>query len=390
MTENLMPYGVRFCPDEKEVIFSHYLCPRIKGEPTPYAFKEIDIYKKEPWNLFEWNKDSPQTESFWVFTRLRRKGGSKTDRVAGCGSWNNKGKRNDVMDSKGRLLGYERYFIFTAKKDSLKWMMHEYSVQPEGSSNLVLCEIKYELVGKKRKSCDDLGESEEGSSSTVKKIGLDLDCQNKPVPVPIISQNKNMNNEVILASQNKNMNNEVILEELPVELNHEAIWEELPVELNHEAIWEELPVELNHAVTYELNPVVAVDDYGFPTDDPIYPGPESVDPGKPASFTWQRQLNSICKPPVAFGMSFQEIRQLTSIFDIFRKHFFTADHGIPLGGMGAGSIGRGFRGEFQRFKLFPKVCEKGPILANQFSAFVSRPNGQKYSTVLCARSPEVP
>ncbi|OMP05844.1 hypothetical protein CCACVL1_01811 [Corchorus capsularis] len=129
-------------------------------------------------------------------------------------------------------------------------MMHEYSVQPEGSSNLVLCEIKYELVGKKRKSCDDLGEyEEEGSSSTVKKIGLDLDCQNKPVPVPIISQNKNMNNEVIL--------------------------EELPVELNHEAIWEELPVELNHA-TYELNPVVPVNDYGFPTDDPIYPGPESV------------------------------------------------------------------------------------------------------------------
>lgn len=134
-----------------------------------------------------------------------------------------------------------------------------------------------------------------------------------------------------------------------------------------------------------------------------------ADPGKPASLTWQRQLNSIGKPPVSFGMSFTEITFLASIgfrlwrytkeeealgrrsiFDIFRKHIVTCDHGVPLGGIGAGSIGRGYRGEFQRFKLFPKVCEEGPILANQFSAFVSRSNGQKYSTVLCARNPEVP
>ncbi|XVF30182.1 hypothetical protein REPUB_Repub16aG0035200 [Reevesia pubescens] len=157
-----------------------------------------------------------------------------------------------------------------------------------------------------------------------------------------------------------------------------------------------------------------------------------VDPGKPASLTWRRQLNSIAKPPAAFGLSIHEIKFLkrldpdvldpnknissgflifwkasigfrlwrhtmeeeaigrTPIFDIFRKHIITGDHGVPLGGIGAGSIGRGYKGEFQRFKLFPKVCEEGPILANQFSAFVSRSNGQKYSTVLCARSPEVP
>ncbi|KAK8638558.1 hypothetical protein V6N13_136977 [Hibiscus sabdariffa] len=133
-----------------------------------------------------------------------------------------------------------------------------------------------------------------------------------------------------------------------------------------------------------------------------------VDPGKPASLTWQRQLNRIGKPPTGFGLSFKEIMFLApigfrlwrytreeeatgraSIFDIFRKHIITSDHGVPLGGIGAGSIGRGYRGEFQRFKLFKTVCEEGPILANQFSAFVSRPNGKKYSTVLCARTPEV-
>lgn len=33
----------------------------------------------------------------------------------------------------------------------------------------------------------------------------------------------------------------------------------------------------------------------------------------------------------------------------------------------AGSIGRSYRGEFQRFQLFPGRCEETPILANQFS-----------------------
>ncbi|XP_039852540.1 non-lysosomal glucosylceramidase-like isoform X2 [Panicum virgatum] len=58
--------------------------------------------------------------------------------------------------------------------------------------------------------------------------------------------------------------------------------------------------------------------------------------------------------------------------------------GVPLGGLGAGSIGRSYRGYFQQFQIFPVITEEKPILANQFSAFVSRPNGKKYSTVLSA------
>lgn len=33
----------------------------------------------------------------------------------------------------------------------------------------------------------------------------------------------------------------------------------------------------------------------------------------------------------------------------------------------SGSIGRSYRGEFQRWQLFPRKCEDKPILANQFS-----------------------
>lgn len=33
----------------------------------------------------------------------------------------------------------------------------------------------------------------------------------------------------------------------------------------------------------------------------------------------------------------------------------------------AGSIGRSYQGEFQRWQLFPRICEEKPVLANQFS-----------------------
>lgn len=39
-----------------------------------------------------------------------------------------------------------------------------------------------------------------------------------------------------------------------------------------------------------------------------------------------------------------------------------------------GSIGRSYKGEFQQFKLFPKVCEEAPILTNQFSVSLSCPD----------------
>ncbi|OVA14548.1 Glucosylceramidase [Macleaya cordata] len=78
-----------------------------------------------------------------------------------------------------------------------------------------------------------------------------------------------------------------------------------------------------------------------------------------------------------------------AIIDPFNKRLVTSCHGVPLGGIGAGSIGRSYRGEFQRFQLFPTICEDTPLLANQFSVFVSRSNGKRYSTVLSPRTPQL-
>ncbi|XP_039807685.1 non-lysosomal glucosylceramidase-like isoform X2 [Panicum virgatum] len=73
-----------------------------------------------------------------------------------------------------------------------------------------------------------------------------------------------------------------------------------------------------------------------------------------------------------------------TVYDPLRKWMDNCYRGVSLGGLGAGSIGRSYKGYFQQFQIFPVITEEKPILANQFSAFVSRPNGKKYSMVLSA------
>lgn len=133
-----------------------------------------------------------------------------------------------------------------------------------------------------------------------------------------------------------------------------------------------------------------------------------VDPGKPASLTLQRKINNEENIPVPFTLSWREyvdmapigyrlwrqVREETAkgrgvIINPFLKRKVTSDHGVPLGGIGSGSIGRSYKGEFQRWQLFPGTSEDKPVLANQFSVFITRPNGEKYSTVLCPENPEL-
>ncbi|KAL5789347.1 hypothetical protein ACOSQ2_004235 [Xanthoceras sorbifolium] len=135
---------------------------------------------------------------------------------------------------------------------------------------------------------------------------------------------------------------------------------------------------------------------------------DKVDPGKPAPLTWKRKVNTEEINLSLFSLTWKEIIQMAPIgiriwrliqeetakgqifMNPFVKRWLTSSHGIPLGGIGAGSIGRSYRGEFQRWQLFPRICEEKPVLANQFSVFVSRSNGEKHSSVLCPRNPGVP
>ncbi|CAO2177546.1 unnamed protein product [Urochloa humidicola] len=127
------------------------------------------------------------------------------------------------------------------------------------------------------------------------------------------------------------------------------------------------------------------------------------DCSQPPSRTWQRRLDDEGKKVAMFSMTVNDMIAIVplivkmlrlqveetakgqvSVYDPLRKWMDNCYRGVPLGGLGAGSIGRSYRGYFQHFQIFPVINEETPILTNQFSAFVSRPNGKKYSTVLSA------
>ncbi|KAJ7564688.1 hypothetical protein O6H91_02G028700 [Diphasiastrum complanatum] len=135
------------------------------------------------------------------------------------------------------------------------------------------------------------------------------------------------------------------------------------------------------------------------------------DPGAPPSKAWRRKLNLHANILKEFSVTFMEALKMIGLgfrlwsyvqaersqgrtppIDPFnRPNRPSACHGVPLGGMGGGSIGRGFRGEFRRWQLLPGVCAEAPVLANQFSVFVTRgkENGErkKISSVLSPGKP---
>ncbi|KAL0391643.1 UNVERIFIED_CONTAM: Non-lysosomal glucosylceramidase [Sesamum radiatum] len=130
-------------------------------------------------------------------------------------------------------------------------------------------------------------------------------------------------------------------------------------------------------------PIPGETDTTSAADSPIkvHPGHGN---GKPPPLTWQRKLNCNATVPTEFSVRLREVLHLLPLgWRLWRHIKEEADKER------AGSIGRSFKGEFQRFQLFPRICEDAPIMANQFSVFVSRPNGGTSSTVLCSTSPNI-
>ncbi|XP_011073769.1 non-lysosomal glucosylceramidase [Sesamum indicum] len=124
----------------------------------------------------------------------------------------------------------------------------------------------------------------------------------------------------------------------------------------------------------------------------------------PPEQAWRRKLNSHASILKEFSVTFTEAIKMVRLgirlwhyireeashgrkapIDPFTRESCkpSASQGVPLGGMGSGSISRGFRGEFRHFQILPGTCETSPVMVNQFSIFISRDGGnKKYASVL--------
>ncbi|KAF8394139.1 hypothetical protein HHK36_020345 [Tetracentron sinense] len=135
------------------------------------------------------------------------------------------------------------------------------------------------------------------------------------------------------------------------------------------------------------------------------------DSAAPPEQAWRRRLNSHANILKEFSVTFMEAIKMvhlgirlwsyireeaaqgrTAPIDPFTRERCkpSASQGVPLGGMGSGNISRGFRGEFRHWQIIPGLCETSPVMANQFSIFISREGGNKsYASVLAPGQQEV-
>ena len=125
------------------------------------------------------------------------------------------------------------------------------------------------------------------------------------------------------------------------------------------------------------------------------------------AISWQRRLNAVLaapgKPtsmmsltnlmhmlPMIIRIMAQSRKSVDAGFDPINTANPQApgpEMGVPLGGIGGGSITRGWRGGFRRWQLRPGFIQYGQVFADQFSVFVQR-NGEAGSTqVLSAERP---
>lgn len=54
------------------------------------------------------------------------------------------------------------------------------------------------------------------------------------------------------------------------------------------------------------------------------------------------------------------------IMDFYKPEVAKCIYGVPVGGIGCGTIGRTFNGEFCRFQMRPGIYEYNTVAADQF------------------------
>lgn len=82
-----------------------------------------------------------------------------------------------------------------------------------------------------------------------------------------------------------------------------------------------------------------------------------------------------------------QVEKKAPFIDMFRAVPLRQIYGVPLGGIGGGSITRGWRGEFCRWQLNPGMYHYKTVIANQFTVCLRRDGQTVYQQVLSTERP---
>uniref|UniRef100_H2YFL0 Glucosylceramidase n=1 Tax=Ciona savignyi TaxID=51511 RepID=H2YFL0_CIOSA len=109
--------------------------------------------------------------------------------------------------------------------------------------------------------------------------------------------------------------------------------------------------------------------------------------------TWS--LPPLTQVPSVLGLAFRYLKYYKDLrsknkrpcMDFFNQHALKTIYGVPLGGIGGGTINRGWQGDFCKWQLKPGIYTFGSPLADQFIVSIRRHNTTIYQQVLSTKAP---
>ncbi|XP_020584901.1 NAC domain-containing protein 21/22-like [Phalaenopsis equestris] len=144
-----LPPGFRFYPSDEELV-CHYLYMKVANKKTSQGtMVEVDLHIKEPWDLPEMAKLSPNEWYFFSFRDRKYATGSRANRATKTGYWKATGKdriirnpRRNVMMGMRKTLVY--YLGRAPNGIKTNWVMHEFRLETPHSQpkeDWVLCRV---------------------------------------------------------------------------------------------------------------------------------------------------------------------------------------------------------------------------------------------------------
>ncbi|XP_020572642.1 NAC domain-containing protein 74-like [Phalaenopsis equestris] len=148
-----LPPGFGFHPTDVELI-SHYLRRKNRGLKIDFdVIPELDIYKREPWDLPACCQ-IPTMDSKWHFFTSHDKkypNGLRSNRATEAGYWKSTGKDRNIR-SHNQVIGTKKTLVFhegrPPRGKRTDWIMHEYYMDEKESKTssqikdtYVLCRI---------------------------------------------------------------------------------------------------------------------------------------------------------------------------------------------------------------------------------------------------------
>ncbi|XP_058765702.1 transcription factor JUNGBRUNNEN 1-like [Vicia villosa] len=142
--------GFRFHPTDQELV-TFYLQRKLDKKPISIdLFKQIDIYKYDPWDLPKSSVHGEEKEGYFFCKRGRKYRNSiRPNRVTGSGFWKATGIDKAIYSKGGEgndCVGLKKTLVYyrgsAGKGTKTDWMMHEFRLPSNIATNTNLAHAK--------------------------------------------------------------------------------------------------------------------------------------------------------------------------------------------------------------------------------------------------------